>query len=214
LSSCCRPESYGAFFTRRGAERALRRYRRRGLDELSAKIARVVKEHGVAGLTILEVGGGIGALDVELVRAGAEHAINVELSPEYEHAAVALASERGVQHRIERRVGDFVGEQDIPEADAVVMNRVVCCYPDYEALVGAAADHARRLLVFTFPRERALVRSAFRLMNLWLRLTGNDFRAFVHPSSAMLEVGRRHGLTPVLERRGTFWQLAALERAT
>ena len=81
MSSCCRPESYGAFFTRRGAERALRRYRRRGLDELSAKIAHVVKEHGVAGLTILEVGGGIGALDVELVRAGAEHAINVELSP-------------------------------------------------------------------------------------------------------------------------------------
>ena len=74
--------------------------------------------------------------------------------------------------------------------------------------------HARRLLVFTFPRERALVRGAFRLMNLWLRLTGNDFRGFVHPSSEMLEVGRRHGLTPVLERQGTFWQLAALERAT
>jgi len=214
LSSCCRPESYGAFFTRRGAERALRRYRRRGLDELSTKIAKVVKERGVAGSTVLEVGGGIGALDVELIQAGAERAMNVELSPEYEDAAVALASERGVQHRIERRVGDFVGEHDIPEADAVVMNRVVCCYPDYEALVGAAADHARRLLVFTFPRERALVRGAFRLMNLWLRLTGNDFRGFVHPSSEMLEVGRRHGLTPVLERQGTFWQLAALERAT
>jgi Methyltransferase domain len=212
LSSCCRPESYGAFFTRRGANRALRRYRRRGLDELSAKIAKVVRERGVAGSTVLEVGGGIGALDVELIQAGAERAINVELSPEYEDAAVTLASERGVQHRIERRVGDFVGEQDIPEADTVVMNRVVCCYPDYEALVGAAADHARRLLVFTFPRERALVRGAFRLMNLWLRFTGNDFRGFVHPTSAMLEVGRRHGLTPVLERQGRFWQLAALER--
>lgn len=214
MSSCCRPESYGAFFTRRGAERALRRYRRRGLDKLSAKIAKVVKERGVAGSTVLEVGGGIGALDVELIQAGAERAINVELSPEYEGAAMALASERGVQHRIERRVGDFVSEQDIPKVDAVVMNRVVCCYPDYEALVGAAADHAGRLLVFTFPRERALVRGAFRLMNLWLRLTRNDFRGFVHPTSAMLEVGRRHGLTPVLQRQGPFWQLAALERAT
>ena len=212
MSSCCRPESYGAFFTKRGAERALRRYRKRGLDKLSAKIARVVQERDVAGATVLEVGGGIGALDVELIQAGAERAINVELSPEYEVAAAELARERGMEHRIERRVGDFVAAADIPEADAVVMNRVVCCYPDYEALVGAAADHARRLLVFTFPRERALVRGAFRLMNLWLRLTGNDFRAFVHPSSAMLEVGRRHGLTPVLERQGPFWQLAALER--
>jgi hypothetical protein len=92
------------------------------------------------------------------------------------------------------------------------MNRVVCCYPDYEALVGAAADHTRRLLVFTFPRERALVRGAFGLMNLWLRLTGNDFRGFVHSRNAMFDVAQRHGLTPVLQREGPFWQLAALER--
>lgn len=213
MTSCCRPESYGAFFSSKGAERALRKYRRRGLDKLSARIARVIKERGVAGTTLLEVGGGIGALDVELIQAGAAHAINVELSPEYEAAATALASEHGVEHRIERRIGDFVAEADIPETDAVVMNRVVCCYPDYEALLGAAADHARRLLVFTFPRERALVRAAFRLMNLWLRLTGNDFRGFVHPSSEMLEVARRKGLTPVLQREGPFWRLAALERA-
>jgi hypothetical protein len=212
MSSCCGPESYSAFFSRKGADRALRRYRRKGLDELSEKIAKVVRERGVAGATVLEVGGGIGALDVELVHAGAERAINVELSTEYEEAAAKLASERGVEHRIERRVGDFVAQPDIPEADAVVMNRVVCCYPDYEALMGAAADHARRLLVFTFPRNRVLVRTAFRLMNLWLRLTGNEFRGFVHSSSAMLEVARERGLTPVLERQGSFWQLAALER--
>ena len=212
MSSCCRPESYGAFFTRRGAERALRRYRKRGLDKLSAKIAKVVRDRGVTGATILEIGGGLGALDVELIQAGAERATNVELSPEYEAVAAELASERGVQNRIDRRLGDFVVEPDIPEADAVVMNRVVCCYPDYEALVGAAADHTRHLLVFTFPRERALVRGAFRLMNLWLRLTGNDFRGFVHSRDAMLDVAGRHGLTPVLHREGPFWQLAALER--
>jgi hypothetical protein len=212
LSSCCRPEAYGAFFSEKGAQRALRRYRKRGLDRLSEQISRVVRERGVTGATVLEVGGGIGALDVELLEAGAERAINVELSPEYEQAAAELAGERGVEQRIERRIGDFVSEADVPEADAVVMNRVVCCYPDYEALVGTAADHARRLLVFTFPRERPLVRSAFRLMNLWLRLTRSDFRGFVHPAAAMLEVARQKGLTPVVQRKGTFWQLAALER--
>jgi SAM-dependent methyltransferase len=211
LSSCCRPEAYGAVFSEKGARRALRRYRKRGLDRLSAQVAAVVRERDVLGATVLEVGGGIGALDVELLQAGAERA-NVELSPEYEQAAAELASERGVQQRIERRIGDFVAESDLPEADAVVMNRVVCCYPDYEALVGTAADHARRLLVFTFPRERRLVRAAFRLMNLWLRLTRNDFRGFVHPAQAMLRVAEGRGMTPVLQREGAFWQLAALER--
>lgn len=212
MNSCCRPESYGAFFSEKGARRALRRYRRRGLDRLSARIADIVRNHGVRGATVLEVGGGIGALEVELLEAGAERTTNVELSPEYEDTAAELARERGVEQQVERRVGDFVDDSDAPQADAVVMNRVVCCYPDYEALVGAAADRARRLLVFSFPRERVLVRAAFRLMNLWLRGTGNDFRGFVHPVSAMLDVAQRRGLTPVVQQRGFFWQIAALER--
>jgi len=214
VSSCCRPESYGAFFSEKAARRALRRYRKRGLDGLSARIAAVVREHGVRGATVLEIGGGIGALEVELLQAGAARGMNVELSPEYEEAAAELAEELRLDDRLERRIGDFVAEPSVPDADAVVLNRVVCCYPDYDALVGAAAERTRRLLVFSFPRERALVRTAFTLMNLWLRLTRNDFRGFVHPVRAMLDVAERRGLTPVLEHRGFFWQLAALERAT
>lgn len=212
MNSCCRPESYGAFFSEKGARRALRRYRKRGLDPLSNRIASVVRERGVRGATLLEVGGGIGALEVELLAAGAERATNVELSPAYEEAAAELAREHEVVERLDRRIGDFAGAADVPEADAVVMNRVVCCYPDYDALVGAAAERTRRLLVFTFPRERALVRAAFALMNLWLKLTRNDFRGFVHPVREMLAVAQRRGLTPILEHRGAFWQLAALER--
>jgi hypothetical protein len=213
VSSCCRPESYGAFFTQKGAGRALRRYRKRGLDSLTERIASVVKARGIRGATVLEVGGGIGDLEIELLEAGAERATNVELSPEYEQAAGELAREHRLEDRLDRRIGDFVGEADLPAADAVVMNRVVCCYPDYEGLVGAAAERARRLLVFTFPRERMLVRAAFRLMNVWLRLTRNDFRGFVHPVRGMLGVAQRQGLTPAVEHHGFFWQLVALERA-
>ena len=208
---CCRPEAYGAVFGEKGARRALRRYRKRGLDRLSSRMARVVREQGVPA-TVLEAGGGIGALGVELIEAGADRATNVELSPEYESAARDLARERGVEDRVERRIGDFVTEDDVGPADAVVMNRVVCCYPNYEALVGTAADRARRLLVFSFPRENAVVRAGFGLMNLWLRLSGSEFRGFVHPVDAMLQVAEDHGLRPVAHHRGLFWQLAALRR--
>src|SRR4029453_4273363 len=154
---CCRPEAYGAVFSEKSARRALRRYRRRGLDRLSSRMARVLRDQGVGG-PVLEAGGGIGALGIELLEAGADRATNVELSPEYEAAAAELARERGVEDRVERRVGDFVTEDEVGAADAVVMNRVVCCYPNYEALVGTAAERARRLLVFTFPRENVIVR--------------------------------------------------------
>jgi methyltransferase family protein len=198
-------------FGEKGARRALRRYRKRGLDRLSSRMARTVREQGVPA-TVLEAGGGIGALGVELLEAGADRATNVELSPEYESAARELAREHGVEDRVERRIGDFVTENDVGPADAVVMNRVVCCYPNYEALVGSAADRARRLLVFSFPRENAVVRAGFGVMNLWLRLSGSEFRGFVHPVDAMLQVAEDHGLRPVAHHRGVFWQLAALQR--
>jgi hypothetical protein len=208
---CCRPEAYGAVFSEKSARRALRRYRRRGLDRLSSRMARVLRDEGVGG-TVLEAGGGIGALGIELLEAGADRATNVELSPEYEAAAAELARESGVEDRVERRVGDFVTEDEVGAADAVLMNRVVCCYPNYEALVGTAADRARRLLVFTFPRENVIVRAAFGVMNLWLRLSDSDFRGFVHPVQAMLQVAEDRGLRPIARHRGVFWQLAALER--
>src|SRR6266508_3682037 len=97
------------------------------------------------------------ALEVELLEAGAERATNVELSPGYEEAAAELACERGFEQQVERRIGDFVSEPNVTDADTVVLNRVVCCYPNYEALIGTAADRARRLLVFSFPREGPLV---------------------------------------------------------
>jgi len=76
----------------------------------------------------------------------------------------------------------------------VTLHRVVCCDPDYESLLGAAANHAKRALVFTYPRDRWYVRAAFRLINLSRRLLRTSFRVYVHPPSAMAAVLASHGL--------------------
>lgn len=210
MSACCGSDAYASFFGEKGARRALRRYRRRGLDRLSHRIVEVL--HGrVDGAVVVEGGGGIGDLQVELLGAGAERAVNVELSPQYEEAAAELLRERGLAERVERRVGDFAA--DDAGGDVVVLNRVVCCYPDYRRLLDAAAGRARASLVLTFPVERRLTRWAFAGMNAWLRLRRTDFRGFVHPVDPMLDVVGEAGLTPFAERRGAFWQLVALERA-
>lgn len=213
MSSCCRPEGYAAFFSEKSARRALERYRRRGLDELSRRIVEAVRARGIENATVLEIGGGIGAVDVELIQSGAARATVIELSPEYEDAAADLLREHGLTDRIERRVTDFAADPTAPAADAVILNRVVCCYPDYESLLGAAADRAQRMLVFSFPRHRLFVRLGFALMNLWFRIRRSDFRGYVHRPSKMLDVGERHGLTTTARKPGMFWEIAALERA-
>jgi hypothetical protein len=210
VSSCCGPEAYARFFGARGARRALRRYRRRGLDRLGRRIVEVLGGR-VEGAVVVEGGGGIGDVQVELLAAGAKRAVNVELSPEYEAAAGELLRERGLEARVERRLGDFAA--DDAAGDVVVLNRVVCCYPDYRSLLGRAAARARRTLVLTFPVERRLTRWGVALANAWLRLTRADaVPAYVHPVEEMLDVVRAAGLIPFAERRGRVWQLVALER--
>jgi hypothetical protein len=214
MSGCCRPGAYEVMFGERQARKDLRRYRRRGLSGDARRAVAFLRSAGLDGATVLEVGGGIGAAAVELLRAGAERAVNVELSSGYEPAARELVDEHGIApERVERRVGDFVAAApDLPTADAVLMNRVVCCYPDYAALLRAAASHARGFLVYTYPRDAPVTRLVVWIANAVMRLAGREFRAYVHPRRAMLAVAEAQGLRLVEEHRGAVWQVAALAR--
>jgi 2-polyprenyl-3-methyl-5-hydroxy-6-metoxy-1,4-benzoquinol methylase len=169
----------------------------------------------VRGESVLEVGGGIGAIEIELLESGAVSATNIELAATYEDTARALLAERGLSERVDRRLGDFVAEADAIEThDVVVMHRVVCCYPDVDALVGTAADRARRRLVLTYPQERAAVRAAFRLGNAFVRLRGSTFRAYVHPVRRIEAAAEAHGLVPAERRRhGLLWESTAFSRS-
>jgi 2-polyprenyl-3-methyl-5-hydroxy-6-metoxy-1,4-benzoquinol methylase len=211
--SCCPPKGYTTLFSKRAARWDAKRYRRRGLDETAQEMVEFLRERGVEEASVLEIGGGVGAIQVELLKAGAEHATNVELSPEYEEAALELVHESGLDGRVERRLGDVVQQPDLAgPADAVVMHRVVCCYPDYEALVGASAERARRYLVMSFPRPRWAIRAVVGAVNAVAQLLRWEFRSWVHPPQALVAAAERRGLALASESRGRIWQVAALER--
>jgi len=166
MSDCCTPKGYRQIFSEKNAAGELRRYRRKGLDETSKRIFDFIRERGVEGKTLLEVGGGIGAIEIELLKAGMARAVNVELTPTYEAAAGELVVERGLSDRVDRRVTDFAeAGREIETADVVVMNRVVCCYADMPKLAGAAADRARGMLVMSFPNRRWWTRIGLTMAN-------------------------------------------------
>jgi len=211
--SCCPPKGYTKLFSKRAARRDAKRYRRGGLDDTAQQMVAFLRERGLAGASVLEIGGGVGAIQLELLKAGAARTTNLELSPEYEQVAGELAHEQGVEERVERRLGDVVQEPGLAgEADAVVMHRVVCCYPDFDALVGAASERAKRYLVLSFPRPRALIRAWFSVVNIGARLLRWEYRTWVHPPQALIEAAERSGLRLASESRGRIWQIAALER--
>ena len=200
-------------FGRRFARRVARRYRKRGLGKTAERIVRFLETAGIEDATVLEIGGGVGEIQVELLARGARRTMNLELSPAYENEAQALLAERGLADRAERRLLDLAqAPEGVPRADAVVLHRVVCCYPDYERLLGAAADRAERMLVFSYPRRNAASRSLVALQNLAFRLVRREFRTFAHPPDAMLAVLRARGLAPAYAHEDRVWAVAGLTR--
>jgi magnesium-protoporphyrin O-methyltransferase len=210
VAGCCDPTDYRRLFSRKSAARDLRRYRERGLTGTSLELVGLAGD--VQGVSVLDVGGGIGAIELELLEAGAERSTNVELSGGYEDAAGELIAERGLEACVERRVADFVTAEVEPH-DVVVLHRVVCCYPDAGALVGAAADHTKRTLLLTYPQERPWMRAGLRMINVWLWLSRCGFRTYVHPVATIVAAAETHGLQ--LERRerhGLLWESAVFAR--
>ena len=200
-------------FGARFAKRRAARYRRRGLDPTARTIVELVTQGGVTGATVLEIGGGVGEIQLELLRRGAASATNLELSPGYEHEAAALIEEAGVGGRVHRRLVDIATDPTAVEpADIVVLHRVVCCYPDVAKLLGAAADHARSQLVFSHPPRNAVTRAVVATQNLLFRVIGRDFRTFAHPPDAMFAVLAEHGLQLRGRHSGRMWQVAAAGR--
>lgn len=215
MSGCCSGHSYDEFFTEGVAKRDARLLRRRGLDSTARRIARFVARRGIPGATALDVGGGVGGLGLELIKGGAGRVVTVELSSGYDEIAAELARVEGVGDRVERRVLDFAARADeLPQVEVVVMNRVVCCYPDYEQLLGAAAGRADRLLAFSFPKETWWTRLGSVLANAALGLRRCDFRSFVHPPAALVATVEQHGFRLAYEHEGVLWRVAGFERSS
>jgi SAM-dependent methyltransferase len=211
-SSCCAVDEQ---FDERVAENDLTRFRRRGPDAPTRQIlAALEKVHPPSGATLLDIGGGVGAIHHGLLERGFDQAVQVDASAAYLALARLEADRLGHRGRVEFRHGDFRSvASEVPTADAVTLDRVVCCDPDYQGLLTIAAAHARGYLALSYPRDRWDVRVVVAAMNAWRAVSGRAFRVHVHPPAAMAQVLAGAGL----RRRwagGTFvWAVELFERA-
>jgi len=166
-----------------------------------------------AGSTVLDIGGGIGIIDHELLQSGIGRAVLVDGSTASLEVAREEARRLDLMDRIEFVEGDFVRlAADIGPADIVTLDRVVCCYPDAEALVGRSAARAGTVYGLVLPRDRAIVRVAIRLENLWFRMRRKAYRAYVHRTARVDEIVAADGLRLGAERHTMFWRVVVYDR--
>lgn len=213
--ACSQCQSGGAnVFGRRQADQQLRRLRKKGPSKTTRMLLDALAAEGVEGLTLLDIGGGIGAIALDLLKRGITDATEVEASPAYVAAARAEAARQGIGDRITYREGDFVAlASDTPAAGIVTLDRVICCYPDMRALVGESAAKATRLYGAVYPRDTWWVRAARTAVNAMLRLLRVPFRLYIHRTAAVDAVIRSHGLAPRFQRDAIYWQVVVYARS-
>lgn len=165
------------------------------------------------GARILEIGGGIGTVQAELLTAGAASGEIVELLPAYAPYARELARDKAIEDRSVFHVADVLEHPEaVSPADIVVLNRVVCCSPDGVRLTGTAARLAGRMLLISHPRDRFVIRVVGRVMNTIFRIMGKSFRLFLHQRESLHAAAEGEGLVVAETGRDMIWEFAALRR--
>lgn len=201
-------------FTDSVSKRDARKYRRRGLDVRAQRMMSALEERvGLAGRSTLEIGIGTGGFTVEMLRRGAARAFGVDAIDNQLTQAKLLATEAGVADRLMLHQGDFTEIDDrLDPVDVVVLDRVICCYPDWHALLASAATHAHTAIVMSYPLESWYTRIWVKSANAAMRVLRKSFRLHLHPPSAMQRLLQSSGFdTQVIGYRMP-WELLVATR--
>ena len=190
------------------------RYRKNGPRPWTRTLIEAIKAEGVEGATLLDIGGGIGVIQHELLDSGAARATNVEASSAYLSAAQSESDRRGLVGRVTYHHGDFVDlAKTIQAADVVTLDRVLNVYPDWERLASLSAERARRIYGVVIPRDTPFVRLVISAINLVLRMRRQRVRAAVVSIEALERILRRRGLSLSFSATvGSAWQVVLYRR--
>lgn len=211
---CCQTD-YDAVFDDRAARRELADYRRNGARGTTARLIAAIRGEGVEGASVLDIGGGVGIVGAELLRAGAASLTDVDASRPYLAAARSEIGRQGFADRATFEHGDFVARAaDVGVADIVTLDRVICCYGDWTALVDRSLERSRRLYGLVYPVDRWWMRLSVGLVRGISRLFGRPAPFAVHPDRAVDARIRAGGFAPILQERGIAWQTVLYRRAS
>lgn len=208
--SCCDVNGLDRMFRGRYVARERGRFLKRGPD---ARQRAFYDGGALEGASVLDVGCGVGAIGLSALRHGAAEAHLVDVSRDYVRAAEELAAHLGVERQVTAQLGD-AAELDLPHADLVVLDRVVCCYPEAESLLTRLAGLSRERLVYSYPSPTPWMRLGRRLLNGAMWLSRNRYRFYLHDPDRLLAAACRRGHRPVDERSFGVWRLVRLERTT
>ena len=212
MDSCCK-NTYDNQFSAKLAESEYRDYLKNGPKKTTKYLLEQVMRHDLKGASLLDIGGGVGAIVWELWNEGVEKAYYQEISDAYAQAFQQEVGKRGLQEVITIKVGDFVEDQSwFPQVDVVTLDKVICCYEDFRSLVRESVAKARKIYAYTLPQEVWWVKAAVAVENFFKRWIGNKMVTWVHPVKEVEALVGKAGFQKVYEEQHREWLTVVFEK--
>ena len=191
------------------------KYKSKGLTASTEALLDFLTESGLAGKTVLDIGCGTGFFALETLKRGAASCLGIDLSSAAIHEANEFARESGLQDRARFEVANAASTQH-PASDVVVMDKVLCCYPDSNSLLKTASESSNQLLGFVVPRDEGLMKPVMRcgtgLINLFERLRRTGFRLYLHSLPSIDKFLERNGFHQANKSSSRFWLIFVYRR--
>jgi SAM-dependent methyltransferase len=215
MSSCCTTStaSSGDSFFSRWSNSYAKRFRRRGLEKAQKLLVEGVKREPLQARELLDIGCGIGALHLTLLKEGAGRSLGVDLSEGMIQQAERLASELGVREKTSYLLGDFVTPADLlPQADITLLDNVVCCYEQLHPLIEKSIAKTNRIFALTHPRDSFPVRAVFKTQIFVAKVFRQSFHPFWHDWEEMKSYIRSKGFHLKCENSTLVWDVLVFTR--
>ncbi len=206
--SCSQCRGIASFFDRKVATREYRKYLKKGPSKTTRWLIEGVRADIDEASSLLDIGGGIGAIQHALVGNGLSTGFSVDASPAYLETARSEAERTGYAAKMTYLLGDFVSlAPDVPPADIVTLDRVICCYDEMDRLVAESSSKARKRYGLVFPRVNFLTRIGAAFLNGFLRLKRSPFRIFLHDPARVEALLTNRGFDLFVHRKTLLWQV-------
>ena len=211
--SCCQCQGIENMFDKKTAKRELKRYIKKGPSKTTAMLLDAIHKEDVQGLDFLDIGGGIGAIQYDLIKAGASNGTSIEASSAFIDLVKEETLQSGLDERIDFKHGDFTKTaSDVDTADIVTLDKVICCYDNMSELVILSSKLARKIYAVIYPRDVWWTKLAFLFINFYSIIKGSSFRVFIHPTIKVEEIIFGNGLKRNYYATTIFWQVATFTK--
>ena len=204
--SCC--TDFNLQFNENYFQNYLKEYHSKGLPNQSKLMFDYLVSYGIQNHSVMEIGSGAGALHMNLVKSGAKRSIGIDASEWAMKASEQLKKEIDPSINSETITAEISRiKENYGKFSVVIMDRVLCCYPNAETLLESAVLHSSELIAISIPRNLIWIRIGAIIVNTIQSVLRRKFRIFIHSHYRIEEILRTNQFIEIHSEQTRLWRM-------